>query len=107
MNKRYKRKTIKKKIVKAFKSKCCICKKKFHPVVFDFHHINSYEKNMTIGDVRISKKNQNDVFTELTKCVMLCSNCHRMLHYGLVELKDDDIVSISDKYKKQSNLIKL
>jgi len=45
----------------------------------DFHHVNPSEKNpfyslfKTIFNERLKK--------ELDKCILLCSNCHRELHY--------------------------
>ena len=50
-----------------------------HPAVIDFHHV-----------IRTNKKNINKLVRdnafrqlrkELKKCIPLCSNCHRILHY--------------------------
>jgi hypothetical protein len=46
---------------------------------FDFHHINPTEKEYTPSDMLMLKKSK--VFKELDKCVLLCSNCHRILHH--------------------------
>ena len=46
----------------------------------DFHHLNPQEKDVnyslfkTIFNERLKK--------ELDKCILLCSNCHRELHYS-------------------------
>ncbi|MCT0253010.1 MULTISPECIES: hypothetical protein [unclassified Synechocystis] len=46
---------------------------------FDFHHINPSEKEYTPSDMLMLRKDK--VFKELDKCVLLCSNCHRILHH--------------------------
>jgi len=48
-----------------------------YPEVFDFHHINP-----SIKDFAIAKRMRSvsGVKNELDKCVLLCSNCHRILH---------------------------
>ena len=46
---------------------------------FDFHHINSEDKDFNISN--ISTLSWEKVKKELDKCIMLCANCHRELHY--------------------------
>lgn len=46
---------------------------------FDFHHTNPLEKEHTPSDMLMLKKSK--VLKELDKCVLLCSNCHRILHH--------------------------
>ena len=46
---------------------------------FDFHHIEPSEKEYTPSDMLMLKKEK--VFKELDKCILLCSNCHRILHH--------------------------
>lgn len=46
---------------------------------FDFHHLDPSEKEYTPSDMLMLKKEK--VFQELDKCVLLCSNCHRILHH--------------------------
>jgi transcription elongation factor Elf1 len=50
-----------------------------HIATLDFHHIDSAEKELSISKMRgfSIKKIQE----EMEKCVVLCSNCHRKLHY--------------------------
>ena len=47
--------------------------------VLDFHHINSDDKDFTIG--KLKKKDCSILQQEIDKCVVLCANCHREFHY--------------------------
>ena len=47
---------------------------------FDFHHVNPSEKEYTPSDLLMSEKSK--VLKELDKCILLCSNCHRILHFN-------------------------
>lgn len=71
--------------IKAFKhfgEKCADCKIKSSSknyIIFDFHHIDprnkelSFSESWSVSDTRYWK--------EINKCVMLCSNCHRLRHW--------------------------
>jgi len=62
--------------------KCIDCDKS-HPeypfVIFDFHHLNLYEKDYDWNKLRL--KSWDKIKTELDKCILLCSNCHRIRHF--------------------------
>jgi hypothetical protein len=51
-----------------------------HPAALDFHHIDPSEKEGIV-----SKFNKNGQYKkamkEIEKCIVLCSNCHRIHHY--------------------------
>lgn len=52
-----------------------------HTACLDFHHLDASEKDINISEaVMFSKKKVEE---ELKKCIVLCSNCHRKLHYEL------------------------
>jgi hypothetical protein len=50
-----------------------------HPAVLDFHHIDRKDKK----SVHKLAQNGNYVTAkeETKKCVVLCANCHRIVHY--------------------------
>lgn len=50
--------------------------------VFDFHHRNPDEKSFNLGQNTIGNKSFDEVVEEAKKCAVLCSNCHRLLHFG-------------------------
>lgn len=60
-------------------SACYDCGKSYHPAVYDFHHLNPSEKDFNIGR-RKSLKFSQELKDELDKCILLCSNCHRVRH---------------------------
>jgi len=59
--------------------KCENCGGEFHPAIFDFHHVNPEEKDVDPWIIKDWAWDRQKV--ELDKCVLLCSNCHRLEHY--------------------------
>ena len=49
-----------------------------HPAVIDFHHTNKKEKAVSkfVQDGQYRK-----AYEEVKKCIPICSNCHRILHW--------------------------
>jgi len=69
--------------IKYMGSKCLDCGIEYpiHPyVVFDFHHLNPLEKDFDWAKMRLVSKVK--MVKELDKCVLLCSNCHRIRHHN-------------------------
>lgn len=66
---------------------CQDCKGSFPPPVFDFHHLDPSEKELNLGDI-MRRKDFSTIEKELSKCVLLCANCHRIRHFegGLDEV---------------------
>jgi predicted DNA-binding protein YlxM (UPF0122 family) len=48
--------------------------------VYDFHHLDPKEKDFDLSITSIASKSWEEVKTELDKCILLCSNCHRIEH---------------------------
>jgi hypothetical protein len=69
----------KKKAIKYLGGKCIHCgyEKNFHALAF--HHRDENEKSFTIADYLHRK--WEILKNELDKCILLCINCHRILHY--------------------------
>ena len=65
--------------LKEWKS-CPICGED-HPACLEFHHIDPKTKLLPISTMISLKKPKIEVLKEIEKCVLLCSNCHRKLHY--------------------------
>ncbi len=48
----------------------------------DFHHLNGEEKDYAMASLRMYS--EKTMMKEVEKCAVLCSNCHRKLHAGLI-----------------------
>jgi hypothetical protein len=83
------RKSTKERMAEAFGGICCVCKNTYQPELFDFHHLNPEEKEFQMGSIRASSISWARIVPELRKCVMVCSNCHRLIHYNYVVIPDD------------------
>mgnify|MGYP005855513707 CR=1 FL=1 len=49
----------------------------------DFHHLDPQKKDFNLG-IAIIQWKWEKVKPELDKCILLCANCHRELHYKQV-----------------------
>ena len=62
---------------------CQICREK-EPVVLDLHHIDPSIKE---GDPSsFAAYSTEKLKREIRKCIVLCSNCHRKVHAGLISI---------------------
>lgn len=68
--------------VKALKEKleCSKCHEN-HPACLEFHHIDSDNKEINLSQVASNGWSLAKIQLEITKCEVLCSNCHKKLHY--------------------------
>jgi len=62
------------------KQKCSHCGAK-HPAIIDFHHIIRKNKR-SVNKLATIRSNVPEAIKEAeTKCIPLCSNCHRIHHW--------------------------
>lgn len=59
----------------------CGVSKPEHPEIYDFHHKNPEDKENHVADLIMLSKER--LHLEVDKCLMLCSNCHKMEHARL------------------------
>jgi len=64
--------------------KCIFCGYSKCPQALDFHHIDESAKGLT--------KSWSKIKQEADKCVLVCANCHRELHAGVVQLPQEIVV---------------
>jgi 5-methylcytosine-specific restriction endonuclease McrA len=64
---------------------CAACGYKRCFEALEFHHLDPTQKDFTISD-RGYSQSWEKIKAELDKCVMLCANCHREAHAGLLGL---------------------
>ena len=75
---------VKQKAVDYLGGKCNVCSYDKYIGALEFHHINPAEKDFSIAQLKLSSFER--IKSELDKCVLLCANCHREFHGGLIEL---------------------
>lgn len=80
---------LKEKLVEYKGGKCEICGYDKCITALEFHHLNPEEKEFGIGnnDILSFEKNKKEV----DKCILVCSNCHREIHYKENLLKQKKI----------------
>jgi len=49
----------------------------------EFHHLNPEEKEINFGSN--TNLGWGAVKEELKKCILVCANCHREIHYGIID----------------------
>jgi len=76
--------------------KCSKCGES-HPSTLDFHHKNPNEKEFNISNELYNGYDVEKIKKEIEKCIVLCSNCHRKLHWDLEELKYQELLKIDLK----------
>src|SRR6185436_18699150 len=59
---------------------CFVCGEKDH-VVLDLHHKDPTTKESSVGLLVAKRAPLIVVMAEAAKCVVVCANCHRRLHY--------------------------
>jgi hypothetical protein len=78
------RKNCRNKLKLTFGGKCKACGYNKCLAALDFHHLNKDEKNFDIGTMLITSFTKAK--EEAKKCILLCANCHRELHDGVLVL---------------------
>lgn len=62
---------------------CLVCGEK-EPVALDLHHTDPSGKDANPSS--LLTYSTNTLKEEIRKCVILCSNCHRKVHAGILQL---------------------
>ena len=56
---------------------CTIC--------LDFHHLDPLRKDIAVSQMIAQGYGRSRIENEISKCIVLCKNCHAKLHAGLVQ----------------------
>ena len=89
--------------IQRFGDECYDCKQEYPSYVYDFHHLDPTQKrhmdsnrglNFTMSDKNIQE--------ELDKCIMLCSNCHRIRHWKESQWKAPETCEQEPEVKQSS-----
>lgn len=68
------------RIMEYFGNVCAHCGIVDDPCVYDLHHVDPSKKEEGIG--RMMDRKWETILPEIQKCIMLCSNCHRKVHFS-------------------------
>jgi hypothetical protein len=60
--------------------KCQRCPEN-HPATLDFHHLDKNKKDKSISSTINNGWSIKHIKEEISKCIVLCSNCHRKEHF--------------------------
>ena len=74
------RKRLKEMAVEYKGGKCMFCSYSKCIDALDFHHVDEDEKSFGLAKDGLTRS-WKKIRKELDKCVMVCANCHRELHY--------------------------
>lgn len=75
----------------------CVCCGEKRFTCLDFHHLDPNAKEKKIGTTYALSK----LVLELIKCVVVCSNCHRLVHSGEIQLPEGLVpIRIPGQYAK-------
>lgn len=83
------RKNLLNKLKELKKGQCYVCGYNRYIGALDFHHLDPATKDRrfkSISDI-LRASSLDAAIEETKKCVLLCANCHREVHGGLLILK--------------------
>jgi len=80
------RKAIKQKVVEYKGGNCSLCGYNRCVDALDLHHIDATTKEFGISSGGLTRSWEK-VRTEADKCVLVCANCHREIHGGIVKVQ--------------------
>lgn len=80
---------------------CSICNYNSYGGALDLHHIDPSSKEIRLTATHVFSQTEK-VFNELSKCILVCSNCHRELHHRM-RLNKDEYQLYIKKYEKDIN----
>jgi hypothetical protein len=86
----------KRRLIEAFGGSCAICGYDRCDRALEFHHLDPSNKETSWGELNGQIRSFATIVKELTKCVMLCSNCHKEVHAGVVEVPEHAVRIAAD-----------
>jgi hypothetical protein len=77
--------SIKAELINGKGGKCERCEIMYdgkNACIFDFHHLDPSTKDFNLSMGFLNRVSLAEVRSEAEKCILLCSNCHRIEHSG-------------------------
>ena len=63
---------------------CCFCSYNRCSSALDFHHVDESSKEFGLSQSGMTRSWEK-TRSELNKCILVCANCHREIHAGLLQ----------------------
>lgn len=80
------RRKLKTMAVESRGGRCEVCGYSRCIAALDFHHLDESKKSFSLG-TRGLTRSWVKIRAELKKCILVCANCHREIHAGLIDLQ--------------------
>lgn len=103
---KYKRREVTTEFFNRLKDKypCSVCKETNYACL-EFHHLDSSTKEGNISHLKRKDYFGNILFDEITKCCILCKNCHAKLHDNQFNIETtSSLQNIDREYLNQLKL---
>lgn len=85
------RSRTKRDIIDSLGGKCCVCGYHNCYASLELHHVEKEEKKYTISNLLSRPQGREVLAREVSKCVLLCANCHGEHHVGVCPIPEDAI----------------
>ncbi len=93
------RKAIKEKAIEYLGGKCFFCGYDRSYAALDFHHIDESSKKFGLSQDGLTRSWEKTKL-ELDKCILVCANCHREIHVGLLQPSVEMLKRKSGEFRK-------
>lgn len=67
---------------------CCFCGYNEYAVALDFHHVDLDTKLHNVASLINRKVKTETLYNEMEKCLIVCSNCHRLIHSKILSCEN-------------------
>ena len=78
------RKMIRQMAISYLGGKCCFCSYDRCIAALDFHHVDESSKSFGLSQNGLTRSWEKTEH-ELQKCILVCANCHREIHAGILQ----------------------
>ena len=97
----------KRELINLMGGKCSLCGYNKNYAALEFHHVDPSQKAFQLDARHLSNTAMDDIIKESEKCILVCSNCHKEIHYpdlqtSIVEEMETNKKSILKPKRKQA-----
>lgn len=93
------RKKLKQMAVEYLGGQCVLCRySKLHDAL-EFHHVDATKKDFGLAKRGLTRSWEK-IKQELDKCVLVCANCHREIHAGIVQLSTEMLIEKQGEFRE-------